>query len=429
MEGNDAVIVALSSSETDSLSRVQGYIYLSHDEGGAAGGSGVSGGGDTTASGPVAFKANLTNKVNLAATIFLTANDVMQIADADIDINSGSFTVDNSNASVSRIVIPEDGLYKVGVSMFFEQTATVRTSVFLRFLRDRGGTLSYSEVIGGGYLRGQTNSFQCISAGIALMDLETDDEIGVQMINSTGNSLNLVGSSSSIFLTQVTGGGASASGEAGQSEDAGGGISSDYVDASGQKQIKLYRAMANTNTPGEPAAPHDGTDFVTSFNNWYYSKDAAIEAITDPVIVWEAAGGFSIASDSTVDVYEWELAPELSIQYTDDVSNNNAYTFTEPLTGRYWQRLVMHDIQNGGIRFSPGLRTGTPRLSVMNSGTRTTQIILATFPLWTTTHSMRGSGVLPRRATPLFLGIAHKLWLLMLGTQIRLYGFCTGVAH
>ena len=130
------------------------------------------------------------------------------------------------------------------------------------------------------------------------------------------------------------------------------------MDASGEKQIKLYRAMANTNAPGEPDAPYDGTDFVTTFSNWYYSKDAAIEAVTDPVIVWEADGGFSIASDATVTVYEWELVPELSIQYTDDVSNNNAYTFTEPLTGRYWQRLVMHDIQNGGIRFSPWIADG-----------------------------------------------------------------------
>ena len=80
--------------------------------------------------------------------------------------------------------------------------------------------------------------------------------------------------------------------ESGQQEDSSSGISSDYVDASGEKQIKLYRAMANTNAPGEPDPPHDGTDFVTTFSNWFYDQDAAIEAITDPVIVWEADGGF-----------------------------------------------------------------------------------------------------------------------------------------
>ena len=361
VEGNDAVIVALSSSETDSLSRVQAYIYLSHDDGGA-GGSGV-GVGDTIASGPVAFKASFGNKTGNDATSFTAPDDVMEIFAADVDINVGGFTIDGSLTNISRVVVPKAGLYEVGVSMLLSQgnIVTERTVVFLRFLIDRGGVEIYSELIGGGYLRGQPNATQCIASGVILEDLEVGDKIGIQMINTAGNALSVDGPNSHIDFALITGAGGgsgSSDSESGQEEESSGGISSDYVDASGEKQIKLYRAMANTNAPGEPAAPHDGTDFVTSFNNWYYDQDAAIEAITDPVIVWEADGGFSIASDATVSVYEWELVPQLSIQYTDDVSNNNAYTFTEPLTGRYWQRLVMHDIQNGGIRFSPWIADG-----------------------------------------------------------------------
>ena len=118
--------------------------------------------------------------------------------------------------------------------------------------------------------------------------------------------------------------------------------------------------MANTNTPGEPAAPHDGTDFVTSPSTTGTTiRMQAIEAITDPVIVWEADGGFSIASDSTVSVYEWELVPQLSIQYTDDVSNNNAYTFTEP-TDRQILAAAGHarHPELAALRFSPWIADG-----------------------------------------------------------------------
>ena len=141
-----------------------------------------------------------------------------EILDVTSDINEGSFTVTTSN-STERIVIPEDGIYEIHVSILSNTTSDQdRTTVESRFsINDVA-----QDEIGRGYNRGELSSTAGetnISATnlTVLYDLSANDEIGVQVRSQLETSQFNIQDESFIHITKISGSGVVAGGGSGTS--------------------------------------------------------------------------------------------------------------------------------------------------------------------------------------------------------------------
>ena len=174
----------------------------------AAMGAAAQAAASTETEAPKAFYATLVNKADVQANSFADATaslEIMEIADADIEINEGGFTVETTG-NVSEIVIPLTGLYMLGVHMTFGSAAS-RTTTRGRFKLTRGADVTYGVIATGGYLRGAGT----YSGDIASLDftqpvnLQAGDKLTVQVINQSDDQLNLAGTESFIWLLKEEG--------------------------------------------------------------------------------------------------------------------------------------------------------------------------------------------------------------------------------
>ena len=174
----------------------------------AAMGAAAQAAASTETEAPKAFYATLVNKADVQANSFADAAaslEIMEIADADIEINEGGFTVETTS-NVSEIVIPLTGLYMLGVHMTFGSAAS-RTTTRGRFKLTRGADVTYGVIATGGYLRGAGT----YSGDIASLDftqpvnLQAGDKLTVQVINQSDDQLNLAGTESFIWLLKEEG--------------------------------------------------------------------------------------------------------------------------------------------------------------------------------------------------------------------------------
>ena len=170
-----------------------------------------SGGGGTTVT-PVAYSAPLED---IAATTYGTATQILNLGTEEF--NLGSFTVDDTGTT-DRIVIPEDGLYELILSL--HAVGDNRTVITGRFTVDNG-TDPEAAIAGqgSGYVRGLSTENFIIAEHAHFAQLSAGDMIGVTLVSSaTSVNLSIVGASSSIEVIKIGG----AQGAAGQGVVAGG---------------------------------------------------------------------------------------------------------------------------------------------------------------------------------------------------------------
>ena len=161
---------------------------------------------------PVAFYAIMSDRTGFQADDFGDAAadiEVMEIADADIGINQGGFTVE-TESNVTEIVVPEAGLYSVHFHVTFERGGAAdgsRTTPRSRIKRTRGSDVVYGAITTGGYLRGESTYPEDIAA-VEIeqpMILMAGDKITLQVVNTTNRELDLVGADSWVYIHREEG--------------------------------------------------------------------------------------------------------------------------------------------------------------------------------------------------------------------------------
>ena len=192
--------LTLTLGRTGSLSSISGSITL------------PSGGGGGTTVSPVAYSAPLED---IAATAYGTATQILNLGTEEF--NLGSFTVDDTGTT-DRIVIPEDGLYELILSL--HAVGDNRTVITGQFTVDNG-TDPEAAIAGqgSGYVRGLSTENFIIAEHAHFAQLSAGDMIGVTLVSSaTSVNLSIVGASSSIEVIKIGG----TQGAAGQGVAAGG---------------------------------------------------------------------------------------------------------------------------------------------------------------------------------------------------------------
>ena len=161
---------------------------------------------------PVAFYAIMSDRTGFQADDFGDAAadiEVMEIADADIGINQGGFTIETTG-NVTEIVVPEAGLYSVHFHVTFERGGAAdgsRTTPRSRIKRTRGSDVVYGAITTGGYLRGESTYPEDIAA-VEIeqpMILMAGDKITLQVVNTTNRELDLVGGDSWVYIHREEG--------------------------------------------------------------------------------------------------------------------------------------------------------------------------------------------------------------------------------
>ena len=305
--------------------------------------------------GVTAFQATWQGKTGLTSSAFV---EVMEILEVDIGINEGGFTLDQTGTDVTRVVLPSDGIYQLHTALYVTG-ASARTTGIIRFLLEDAVTAAVTRpaTFGSAYVRGfNADTDDSAIASTVLVEANAGDAIGVEFLNTAGQTFGLTGGSSALSIIKLEGSGAATpDGEAGQQAP---GVGNSYADATGRKSIILYQAAADDSQPGAPANPHDGSDFLSTFGSWEWGEAEAREAVTDPVIMWEARGGYDIADDGTVTNFEWVVVPELTLRYTPNVADNDLYTYVPPTTGRFWWSMLIPNYLDGGGSWSVWIQDG-----------------------------------------------------------------------
>ena len=160
--------------------------------------------GDAAASAKAAV-AELTvpSALSLVAGTWQTLN----IANV-FDLNEGGFTVANG-----RMVVPSNapGIYRVSAGIEAERQTTEdggggRTTILVRLGRRRGGTTTWSDKTGAGYLRGASTSNLIVAKATNLLKLQAGDEIEIGITAQGANQTVVVtGARSTLELNSVGG--------------------------------------------------------------------------------------------------------------------------------------------------------------------------------------------------------------------------------
>ena len=156
----------------------------------------TSGGGGGGGGPPVAFRATLNSLSILASPAW---QHVLDYDTVDIVINEGAFTTETIT-SRERVVIPEDGLYRIVVNLGAVST-TGRTTIQTRLtIQPDGGTEVSQPALSRQYNRGISGAgtdATNLSAGhlSVLHTLTAGDRIGVQtlQVNDASNTYSLQG--------------------------------------------------------------------------------------------------------------------------------------------------------------------------------------------------------------------------------------------
>ena len=123
------------------------------------------GGGGGAAAAVVAFRTAIDS--DLINSDHTTWQHVMDFQDADIAINQGSFTHANGSATdmTERLIIPEDGFYSIGASIYTRGITGSRQSQWIRFTIERAGTETGQPERGVAYSRQSLSSGQTSTTG------------------------------------------------------------------------------------------------------------------------------------------------------------------------------------------------------------------------------------------------------------------------
>ena len=183
------------------------------------------GGGGTGTASVVAFKCALTD---IVAAQYASDTQILE-CEATPSINEGTFVVEDASATdtTDRVVIPEDGLYELIVSLYSNNPSSgTRTTPHVSFTVETGGVVTVLDDEGTTYLRGATGSQEEGAVDhTSLVELAEDDRVGVVLRQEGATDITLVGEKS--FLAIVKAGGAV--GPAG-ADGTGGGAAVDGVD-------------------------------------------------------------------------------------------------------------------------------------------------------------------------------------------------------
>ena len=139
---------------------------------------------------------------DIAATTYGTATQILNLGTEEF--NLGSFTVDDTGTT-DRIVIPEDGLYELILSL--HAVGDNRTVITGQFTVDNG-TDPEAAIAGqgSGYVRGLSTENFIIAEHAHFAHLSAGDMVGVTLVSSaTSVNLSIVGASSSIEVIKIGG--------------------------------------------------------------------------------------------------------------------------------------------------------------------------------------------------------------------------------
>ena len=152
----------------------------------------------------VLFYSPMMNKSDFTGSDFdSTGYAPMEIANSDILINQGGWTV-TSSAGVSSIVVPEDGFYQIHIHIFLNGSAG-RNVGQARISRTRGSDTVHGLIGTGSYLRG-SGTFSGDSSSISFQQpwsLEEDDALTLRIVTVSGISTDLDGSQSWLSVTKI----------------------------------------------------------------------------------------------------------------------------------------------------------------------------------------------------------------------------------
>ena len=147
--------------------------------------------------------------------------DTLEIADTDIFVNIGGFTV-ATVSGVSTITVPRSGVYKINCrTRVIRASGSARASLRMRANILRAGAVvdNSATLIGGGYIRHAGASTTVISGSLTF-DLEAGDTIAFQIAEETdsSNTYTIGGDESAVTIFEIPaevtsgGGGGSVSG-------------------------------------------------------------------------------------------------------------------------------------------------------------------------------------------------------------------------
>ena len=133
----------LSATDTDvqtALDTIDGFTL------------GGGGGGGTGTASVVAFKCALTD---VASASYASDTQILE-CEATPSINEGVFVVEDASGTdtTDRVVIPEDGLYELIVSLYVDNGTGTRTTPHVSFTVETGGVVTTLDDEGTGYIRG-----------------------------------------------------------------------------------------------------------------------------------------------------------------------------------------------------------------------------------------------------------------------------------
>ena len=101
--------------------------------------------------------------------------------EATPSINEGTFTVEDASGTdtTDRVVIPEDGLYELIVSLYVDNGTGTRTTPHVSFTVETGGVVTTLDDEGTGYIRGsQGGQDEGAVDHTSIVELDEDDRIG-----------------------------------------------------------------------------------------------------------------------------------------------------------------------------------------------------------------------------------------------------------
>ena len=186
----------LSATDTDvqtALDTIDGFTL------------GGGGGGGTGTASVVAFKCALTD---IASASYSSDTQILE-CEATPSINEGVFVVEDASGTdtTDRVVIPEDGLYELIVSLYVDNGTGTRTTPHVSFTVESGGVVTTLADEGTGYIRGsQGGQDEGAVDHTSIVELLADDRIGLVVRQEGTPNITIEGAQS--FLAIVKAGGA-----------------------------------------------------------------------------------------------------------------------------------------------------------------------------------------------------------------------------
>ena len=153
----------------------------------------------------MAFKCVMTD---VASASYASDTQILE-CEATPSINEGTFVVEDASVTdtTDRVVIPEDGLYELIVSLYVDNGTGTRTTPHVSFTVETGGVVTILDDEGTGYIRGsQGGQDEGAIDHTSIVELLADDRIGLVVRQEGTPNITIEGAKS--FLAIVKAGGA-----------------------------------------------------------------------------------------------------------------------------------------------------------------------------------------------------------------------------